>query len=986
MLRLTKLLRLTAIRSIMTKGFEGVERPELDSRQYRVVRLQTNDLEALLVHDADTDKASAAMDVNAGHLSDPEDLPGLAHYCEHLLFMGTKKYPTENEYSQYLSSHSGRSNAFTGLTNTNYFFDVGQEYLHGALDRFAQFFIEPLFLEECKDREILAVDSENKKNLQSDVWRFYQLEKSLSNASHPYHKFGTGNLQTLGEIPKAKGLDVRDELLAFHGRQYSANRMKLVVLGRESLDELQSWVEGMFSQIDNRRIAAPDFSETSPFGEDQLGRVVFSRPVMETRNIELTFPIPDQELLFESLPAHYMTHLLGHEGPGSVLSYLKNLGWANALGSGASHISRGSEVFKVHIDLTESGLEHYKEVAATIFRYIAIVRLSGPQKWIFDELQQMGQVNFRFKQRVAPMSYTSTLSQTMRVEELPRAWLLNAASVFRKFDPAGIEDVIASLVPENCKIDVAAIELFQAPDEKVEKEKWYGTEYRTEKFDQDFLRLLKSGPEIKGLHLPHKNEFIPARFDVDRKLVDTRQLGPHLILRNASKRIWHKNDDTFWLPRAEVMILMRSPVALATAASAVKTKLFCELVEDALVEYSYDAEISGLQYELRVDHRILRLQLSGFSDRMPVLLTKILEAMRDLDFQPERFEVLRDKLARDYRNWDMSMPFRQVTEWQSYIHREKYWLVKEKLQQVSQIDQGAVIEHAREVLGRMHVETLVHGVFSEQEALELSSLVDKILSPQPLAPPEPGLPKSLQMPNGHSFWRRTLADAAEVNSCISYIIECGDLGDDVLRNKVLLLTQIFQEPAFDMLRAKEQLGYIVSAGSIRSASTIGLLVLVQSERDTDYVQGRIEAFLQHMEGVLRDMSNEEWEMHVASLIARRLEKPKELSEEANRFMGQITSGYYDFWQPTHDAALLKEMKQTDLVEFYAKVRQHVTFALHLQAKTSNGSGTMSGHEIKDAAEFKGGLTVLPEARPVLPWEEYEKPNLPVARPTLGARL
>lgn len=174
----------------MTKGFEGVERPELDSRQYRVVRLQTNDLEALLVHDADTDKASAAMDVNAGHLSDPEDLPGLAHYCEHLLFMGTKKYPTENEYSQYLSSHSGRSNAFTGLTNTNYFFDVGQEYLHGALDRFAQFFIEPLFLEECKDREILAVDSENKKNLQSDVWRFYQLEKSLSNASIPTTNLG----------------------------------------------------------------------------------------------------------------------------------------------------------------------------------------------------------------------------------------------------------------------------------------------------------------------------------------------------------------------------------------------------------------------------------------------------------------------------------------------------------------------------------------------------------------------------------------------------------------------------------------------------------------------------------------------------------------------------------------------------------------------------------------------------------------------------
>jgi insulysin len=61
-----------------------------DTRRYRVVKL-TNQLEVLLVHDADTDKASAAMDVNVGNFSDPEDLPGLAHCVEHMLFMGTKK-------------------------------------------------------------------------------------------------------------------------------------------------------------------------------------------------------------------------------------------------------------------------------------------------------------------------------------------------------------------------------------------------------------------------------------------------------------------------------------------------------------------------------------------------------------------------------------------------------------------------------------------------------------------------------------------------------------------------------------------------------------------------------------------------------------------------------------------------------------------------------------------------------------------------------
>ena len=80
---------------------DRLETPELDDRSYRVIRLP-NQLEALLVHDPETDKASAAMDVNVGSFSDREDMPGIAHAVEHLLFMGTEKVggpdrPTENE-------------------------------------------------------------------------------------------------------------------------------------------------------------------------------------------------------------------------------------------------------------------------------------------------------------------------------------------------------------------------------------------------------------------------------------------------------------------------------------------------------------------------------------------------------------------------------------------------------------------------------------------------------------------------------------------------------------------------------------------------------------------------------------------------------------------------------------------------------------------------------------------------------------------------
>ena len=67
----------------------NIEKPELDDRSYRFVRLLDYKLEVLLVHDPKTDKSSAAMDVHVGHLSDPKDFPGLAHALEHCLFLGT---------------------------------------------------------------------------------------------------------------------------------------------------------------------------------------------------------------------------------------------------------------------------------------------------------------------------------------------------------------------------------------------------------------------------------------------------------------------------------------------------------------------------------------------------------------------------------------------------------------------------------------------------------------------------------------------------------------------------------------------------------------------------------------------------------------------------------------------------------------------------------------------------------------------------------
>lgn len=284
-----------------------------------------------------------------------------------LLFMGTKKYPAENAYNQYLSANSGHSNAYTGATSTNYYFEVAGKPsddgeasdtnpspLFGALDRFAQFFIEPLFLESTLDRELRAVDSENKKNLQNDSWRLHQLEKSLSNPRHPYCHFSTGNFEVLKTEPESCGVNVRQKFIDFHEKHYSANRMKLVVLGREPLDVLQTWVSELFSGVPDKKLAPNRWLDSVPFGPEHLGMQCFAKPVMESRELNLFFPFLDEEPLYKSQPNRYISHLIGHEGPGSIMAYIKSKGWANGLSAGAYPVCPGSPgIFDVQIRLTE---------------------------------------------------------------------------------------------------------------------------------------------------------------------------------------------------------------------------------------------------------------------------------------------------------------------------------------------------------------------------------------------------------------------------------------------------------------------------------------------------------------------------------------------------------------------------------------------------------------------------------------------------------
>ena len=248
-----------------------------------------------------------------GSALDPEDTPGLAHFLEHMLFMGTEKYPMNDTYREFIVNNGGYCNAFTFFTNTNYHFNVCNDSFVKALDIFSQFFICPLFDPNKVQDEMNAVNSENEKNQQSESWRFYQLFYNCAQQGSTFNRFIIGNKKTL-DLP-----GIEAQLHEFYKKWYSANIMKLCVYSNKTLDEIEQTITEKFSHIENHQIQVPTFSFPINYPKSHLGKLIKMKTRANINEVNFIFCLDNyQKNQFK--PLDYIMHFLGHEGGSSINS------------------------------------------------------------------------------------------------------------------------------------------------------------------------------------------------------------------------------------------------------------------------------------------------------------------------------------------------------------------------------------------------------------------------------------------------------------------------------------------------------------------------------------------------------------------------------------------------------------------------------------------------------------------------------------------
>jgi insulysin len=817
-----------------------------------------NRMPVLLLSDPKLNVASASVAVGVGSLADPATRPGLAHYLEHMLFLGTQKYPSVEEFGEYLQRNGGYNNAYTARDRTNYHLQIPPAAFEGALDRFAQFFIAPLFKPEFNEREVNAVNSEYQKNLENDGWREFALRNSVLRDGHPMRGFHIGDRKTLAGT-------TQEELLAFHRRYYSANRMTLALTGPQSLDQLEQWARTYFAPVpdtDRPELVWPaDVLPPKP-----ALRLLRMAPVTDLRRLTLSFPLPDLRADFGSKPAAQVGYVLGNEGPGSLLAQLKAEGLATGLSAGADAETHQFGFFEIGVSLTPQGLQNYPRVLALAFAAIDQLRASGMPPTLFAERRTMATLDERFRDQGEGAERAVALANAVMdyplaiAERVPYLWL--------QPDPAAVQRVLGRLRPDNLLVTLVAKGL---PTDSVEK--WFGAHYSYAEQTGPAYAALLAPPAVATITLPPPNPYVPAHTSL-------LPLTPTRLIDEPALSLYHAQDTEFQRPLLAQVMRFVLPRERGTLRTAALLPLYQACVQEGLTETTYAAAEAGLHFGFSAGLEGVQISIDGYDASAGRLLQQVAAGLGDCSVSPERFAALKDRVLRGLSAFEHVDAYQTLTESRRRAVREFYFRPDEILPLARDLSLADVRAFARGLYARGKLEALSYGNLDAAQARTAARGLAAALGTQPL--PEAQLLRRRLLASAPGDALRASETLAVNNSAYRHEVM---LGRDTpeLRAATLALAAFIGPPTYSELRTQQQLGYIVFGGAGEEVHDEFAYFIIQSgDYPADVVAQRTEAFIQTLPALLRALPEAGWQTIVAGVRAKLDEKDKSVAERAGR--------------------------------------------------------------------------------------------------------
>ncbi|MCH9811152.1 insulinase family protein, partial [bacterium] len=833
--------------------------------------LLQNGMKVMLISDEETKKSSVALAVGVGQWDDDPNYPGIAHFCEHMLFMGSKKYPAENGYKECLARGAGYSNAYTADTRTVYYFVTASGAFDESLDHFSRFFIDPLFLVDSVEREANAIEEEYQRSKNSEGLRIAHVLKQEGNPKHPNHRFSWGCKETIGNIP-------REKMIAWYKEHYSADNMTLCIYSNKSMQELKEQVVSTFSPIKKRETPQKEIP-TSTFSDNLKASLLQVQTIKDTKELIINWELENQSI--ETTRALYLLfYALNHSTKGGLNHFLKEEGLTYNLVASANLNSDNNLLCNISAVLTEKGFAEIEEVITQIFAALHSLKEKGIPIYLHEDFQNHLINTYEWKSRPPVESISQAIAADLLLFDFgsyPQEHI-----DLGEYKPHLYKELIDKLCPHNAVFVVC--NNFTGEEQYLDQvEPYHNVSYHMEKIDTVLLDYWQNIPAHKEPILPTKNPFISK----DVKLF-SRDLPP-LLIKNEKGVCYFFKDEEFSIPRVQTYVGIKNPVFEKNAFSTVLASLYFTYLqremETGITQKAAFAEIySGISF----NNFKMSLYIDAYHDKIEDYLPIFVDALKNIELDEQKFNDLKHIYLVHCKNAEYAPPLQKGGEIIGEHTNDVFVTTKEFATILATLTLDDLKNMHERVFTQNYLEVLVAGDTGIENAQNIFHILTNSLCVKDYNPEQH--PQLVQIP----FWKegdtKTLRIESTTKAQGNGMLLLMDQGENTPEKKAVhsILSHFLHEAYFDSLRTKQQLCYAISASLYHTKKRcMGMFSISTSRYSADTVLQKTYEFMQQYRLQIEECIAEESFNAMKESCLEKLEEPFKTPQAASRSINSM---------------------------------------------------------------------------------------------------
>ena len=927
-----------------------------------------NEMNVLYIRNVHSTTNSVSLVVNSGVKNEFIDIEGLAHLTEHMLFLGSKDYPEPSSFINYITLNEGTFNGYTELDKTVFYYKIPSRKFKESLIQFSSVFKAPLFNNKYIHKEINSVNNEHEKNIQNDSHRKELIIHSLANKHSLYHRFSTGNTQTLAVS------NIRDKIIKYFNNNYLPQRMFIIIYGPQEHSVIKHYLYNTFNTIEHKGNYVDDPNwNVKPFMQHETSLMVLYETIHNHQEMEIRFIIEPCDMRNGATNSElFFMKMFNYKGTNSLSDVLVNKGLIKDIKSSVIKINMNVRFLIIKVRLTDNGLISITHVIKMIFAYINSLKIKMLNKKLFNVFKRYCYNNFYNKHmKLKGLKLIKLIAQNAFYYN--KEYLLIGNGLLGKYNKTAISEFMQQLNINNCIITIGNKTFTNDSSiyneivngyhsDLTEVEKYSFTKYNVFNISNSFKDTINSVGNSNSSYTVdfpemNLNKIVPQNANLLKQCLQTNHnvqsyykcihqykndethLTPKKLHINGIKAYFTK-DRSFLINKTNFICKFTFPYANIYDISFISyIRLYIFALYYKLRNYFFIESLKGNSFKIQTNNNGYTIELQSYSTYIQNTIQSLLHQIYSLTISLNEFNLIKDDMIIQLQSQQNEPPIMQTH------------LIFQEIIQTFHININDIINYIKthityelfnafmkgsnlynnETYG-LKVTTFVHGSLNEQVAMEINEdiitqfkLNTNALNEQHRTfnncNSNSSKIKHFNLNNKSYVYRTTLNNTAfNVNNAIANYYE---IGDNTSENfiKIQLIKKICGYIYFTELRIKQQLGYITKGNVYSKNEHLYFVIQIQGSRKTPFeMDKRIELLLQHkMRNKVKNVSINKLNILKSHILKRFKVKDKSLLQRTKRLWNEIKTGNDITANYNNVKEYIHNIHKEDLLSFFDDV-------------------------------------------------------------------